>query len=57
MHVSSNSANIIPERNRSDLEDIPENVREEIAFHPVMSIGEVLSLALEEAPVQPGVSL
>jgi hypothetical protein len=33
---------VIPERNRADLEDIPENVREEISFHPVMSIAEVL---------------
>ena len=35
----------------------PSKVRNEIAFHPVMSIGEVLGLALEEAPVQPGVSV
>ena len=48
---------VIPERNRADLEDIPENVREEIAFHPVMSIAEVLGLALEETPVQPSVSV
>ncbi len=56
-HAAGITDIVIPERNRADLEDIPENVREEIAFHPVMSIGEVLSLALEEAPVQPGVSL
>ena len=43
---------IIPERNRADLQDIPENVRDEVAFHPVMSIDEVLSLALEEKPVE-----
>jgi ATP-dependent Lon protease len=40
---------IIPERNRADLDDVPEDVRAEIAFHPVMSIGEVLDLALEPA--------
>ncbi len=56
-HAAGITDIVIPERNRADLEDIPENVREEIAFHPVMSIGEVLGLALEEAPVQPGVSL
>jgi len=56
-HAAGITDIVIPERNRADLDDIPENVREEIAFHPVMSIGEVLSLALEEAPVQPGVSL
>ena len=56
-HAAGLTDIVIPERNRADLEDIPENVREEIAFHPVMSIGEVLNLALEETPVQPGVSL
>jgi ATP-dependent Lon protease len=56
-HAAGITDIVIPERNRADLEDIPENVREEIAFHPVMSIGEVLSLALEETPVQPGVTL
>ncbi len=56
-HAAGITDIIIPERNRSDLEDIPENVREEIAFHPVMSIGEVLNLALEGTPVQPGVAL
>jgi ATP-dependent Lon protease len=38
---------ILPERNRPDLDDVPEHVREEMAFHPVMSLGEVLELALE----------
>ena len=56
-HAAGITDIIIPERNRSDLEDIPENVREEIAFHPVMSIDEVLGLALEEAPVQSSVSV
>jgi ATP-dependent Lon protease len=56
-HAAGLTDIVIPERNRADLEDIPENVREEIAFHPVMSIDEVLGLALEEAPVQPSVSV
>src|SRR5687767_9063290 len=56
-HAAGITDIVIPERNRPDLEDIPENVREEIAFHPVMSIGEVLGLALEETPVQPSVSV
>jgi ATP-dependent Lon protease len=47
-HAAGITDVIIPERNRSDLEDIPENVREEVTFHPVMSIDEVLGLALEE---------
>jgi ATP-dependent Lon protease len=56
-HAAGITDIIIPERNRADLEDIPENVREEIAFHPVMSIDEVLGLALEEASVQSSVSV
>ncbi len=52
-HAAGITDLVIPERNRPDLEDIPENVREEITFHPVMSIGEVLNLALEETPVKP----
>jgi ATP-dependent Lon protease len=56
-HAAGITDIVIPERNRQDLEDIPEHVREEIAFHPVMSIGEVLNLALEETPVQPSVTV
>jgi ATP-dependent Lon protease len=56
-HAAGITDIIIPERNRADLEDIPQNVRDEIAFHPVMSIDEVLGLALEGTPVQPSVSV
>ena len=56
-HAAGITDIVIPERNRADLEDIPQNVREEIAFHPVMSIDEVLGLALEETAVQPSVSV
>ena len=56
-HAAGLTDIVIPERNRADLEDIPEKVRDEISFHPVMSIAEVLSLALEEAPVQPSVTV
>ncbi|MCY4086407.1 MAG: endopeptidase La [Actinomycetia bacterium] len=38
---------ILPERNRADLEDVPEDVRKQMKFHPVMGIDEVLELALE----------
>ena len=38
---------ILPERNRADLEDVPEDVRKQMTFHPVMGIDEVLELALE----------
>jgi ATP-dependent Lon protease len=48
-HAAGLTEVILPERNRGDLDDIPEEVREQIAFHPVMSIEEVLQLALEPA--------
>jgi ATP-dependent Lon protease len=41
---------ILPERNRADLDDVPSDVSEELSFHPVMTLGEVLELALEPAP-------
>ncbi len=50
-HAAGITDVIIPERNRADLDDVPEDVRAEIAFHPVMSVGEVLDLALEPAAV------
>jgi ATP-dependent Lon protease len=46
-HAAGLTDVIIPERNRGDLDDIPEHVRDEMAFHPVMTVNEVLDLALE----------
>jgi len=46
-HAAGLTDVIIPERNRADLDDIPADVREVMTFHPVMTIGEVLNLALE----------
>ncbi|HEY7198108.1 MAG TPA: endopeptidase La [Gaiellaceae bacterium] len=51
-HAAGLTDVILPERNRPDLEDVPEGVREEMRFHPVMTIGEVLELALEPAPAE-----
>ncbi len=48
-HAAGLTEVIIPERNRSDLEDVPADVREAMSFHPVMSMNEVLGLALEPA--------
>jgi ATP-dependent Lon protease len=48
-HAAGLTDVIIPERNRADLEDVPDDVREEMRFHPVMTLGEVLELALEPA--------
>ncbi len=50
-HAAGITDVIIPERNRADLDDVPEDVRAEIAFHPVMTVAEVLDVALEPAPV------
>jgi ATP-dependent Lon protease len=55
-HAAGITDVIIPERNRGDLDDVPEDVRNEVGFHPVMSIGEVLELALEPA-VEPTAQL
>jgi ATP-dependent Lon protease len=38
---------ILPLRNESDLDDVPEAVRREMTFHPVADVAEVLQLALE----------
>jgi len=46
-HAAGLTEVILPERNRGDLDEVPEEVREQMTFHPVMSIGEVLDLALE----------
>jgi len=49
-HAAGLTDVILPERNRGDLDEVPEEVREQMTFHPVMTIGEVLELALEPAP-------
>jgi ATP-dependent Lon protease len=49
-HAAGLTDVILPERNRGDLEDVPEEVREAMTFHPVMTVDEVLGLALEPAP-------
>jgi len=49
-HAAGLTDVIIPERNRADLEDVPGDVREAMSFHPVMTLGEVLDLALEPKP-------
>ncbi len=46
-HAAGLTEVVIPERNRADLDDVPEDVRGAMQFHPVMSVGEVLELALE----------
>jgi ATP-dependent Lon protease len=48
-HAAGLTDVILPERNRGDLDDVPEDVREQMTFHPAMSIDEVLEVALEPA--------
>src|SRR4051794_16872496 len=50
-HAAGLTEVILPERNRGDLDEVPEEVREQMTFHPVMTVQEVLDLALEAAPV------
>ena len=49
-HAAGLTDVIIPERNRADLDDVPADVRAEMSFHPVMTLDEVLALALEPVP-------
>src|SRR5438067_3170818 len=48
-HAAGLTDVILPERNRADLDDVPADVREQMTFHPVMSLDEVLEQALEPA--------
>jgi ATP-dependent Lon protease len=48
-HAAGLTDVILPERNRQDLDDVPADVREAMRFHPVISLGEVLDIALEPA--------
>lgn len=41
---------IIPNENKKDLEEIPENVLRKLIIHPVKTIEEVLELALQRTP-------
>ncbi len=49
-HAAGLTDVIIPERNRADLDDVPADVKAEMSFHPVMTLDEVLALALEPVP-------
>jgi len=50
-HAAGLTDVVLPERNRGDLDDVPADVLSALAFHPSMTIGEVLDVALEPAPV------
>ena len=38
-HAAGLTDVVLPERNRGDLDDIPAEVREQMSFHPVMTVG------------------
>jgi ATP-dependent Lon protease len=48
-HAAGLTDVVLPERNRGDLDDVPEEVRQQMAFHFAMTIDEVLAAALEPA--------
>ena len=51
-HAAGLTDVVLPERNRGDLDDVPEEVREAMRFHLAMTIDEVLEVALEPAPLR-----
>jgi ATP-dependent Lon protease len=55
-HAAGLTDVIIPERNRADVDEVPQEVRDKMTFHPVMTIGEVLDFALEPAPKTAGLA-
>ncbi|MBV8940228.1 MAG: endopeptidase La, partial [Solirubrobacterales bacterium] len=50
-HAAGLTTVILPERNRGDLDDVPEEVREAMSFQFAMTIDEVLGAALEPSAV------
>jgi ATP-dependent Lon protease len=50
-HAAGLTDVVLPERNRGDLDDVPEEVREAMEFHFAMTIDEVLGVALDPAPL------
>src|SRR5579859_5942902 len=50
-HAAGLTDVVLPERNRGDLDDVPQEVRDAMKFHFAMSVDEVLGLALEPASI------
>jgi ATP-dependent Lon protease len=51
-HAAGLTEVVLPERNRGDLDDVPEEVRDAMKFDFAMTIDEVLGVALEPEPVR-----
>ena len=45
-HRAGIKAIVLPKDNEADIEDIPEEVRSQLSFHPVETLEEVLRIAL-----------
>jgi ATP-dependent Lon protease len=43
---------ILPKANEADIEDVPQEVRDVLTFHPVETLSEVLDIALVKAPME-----
>ena len=50
-HAAGLTEVILPERNAPDLDDVPADVRDQMTFHPVASIEQVLEIALDPKQV------
>ena len=50
-HAAGLTDVILPERNRGDIDEVPEEVRQAMNFHFAMTIDEILPVALEPAGV------
>src|ERR687884_2363892 len=48
-HAAGLTEVIVPERNQPDIDDIPADVRDQVHFHIVGTVDQVLALALEPA--------
>jgi ATP-dependent Lon protease len=46
-HAAGLTEVIVPERNEADLDDVPSDVRDQVTFHIVRSVDQVLAVALE----------
>ncbi|HET6865578.1 MAG TPA: endopeptidase La [Solirubrobacteraceae bacterium] len=51
-HAAGLTDVVLPERNRGDLDDVPQEVRDAMTFHFAMTVDEVLTVALEPAVIR-----
>ena len=50
-HAAGLTEVVLPERNRADLDDVPQEVRDVMSFQPSLQLSEVIDRALEPAAV------